>query len=323
MAKRKVRNVPVKTSNKVSVRKIFSQTTTESLAIKAYDLSAFDQLEPISSFDNITQLSAAAMVSVALLCQLRALRPDGNASKLDQLPSFRFYKKKISLGSPGQALAMGLAVSVEDAIVLLPDDPQDLESFMISLMECYSGNEKFVEKVSSNNLSEFLTGHMSRILGIINSCPSANMGVFNIDSSVATWGITDVLSRLPGEHLKNVSVSSIIDIFHRECDISNLTITFSEPPFVGSLSVEGGCKLEKEIFGDSMPQRNSPSTSMKVSASSSNVTDEIAKLNLSSLEYRKYSAALNINLKEVVSRYESIIQKRLLAAINSSTEPDI
>jgi hypothetical protein len=323
MAKsRKVRNVPVKTSNKVSVRKIFSKISTEQLTIKSYDLSTIDNLQPIQSFDNIAELSAAAMVAVALLCQLRSLRPDGNASKLDQLPSFRFYKKKISLGSSGQALAMALAVSVEDAIVLMPDNPDELEGFMISLLECYSGNEKFIEKVSSNNLSEFLTGHMSRILGIINSCPSANMGVFNIDSSVSTWGISDVLSRLPGNYLKNVTVDAIIDIFTRECDVPNSAIIFSEAPFVGSLSIEDGCKLEKEIFGNFMPKRNSPSNSIKTSSSSSSILSEaVAKARLTSLEYRKYKAALNINLKDVINRYESLVQKRILADSSTPSNP--
>lgn len=312
MAKKRSRNTPVKTSNKASVRKIFSKSATEVLTIKSYDLSGLDNLQPITSFNNIVELTAAAMVCTVLLCQLRALRPDGNASKLDQLPSFRFYKKKISLGSPGQALAMGLATSVDGAIVLLPDDPAELESFMMSVLDCYAGNEKFIEKPSANNLAEFITGHMSRILGILNSCPSANMGVFNLDASVASWGISDVLSRLPGEFLKNVPVSRIIEIFHAECDIPTSSIFFSEPPFIGNLSVENGSKLEKEIFGDHMPQRTVSIVSSKTKASSSSVTDEIARARLLPLEYRKYSAALKVNLKDTIARYESLIQKRIL-----------
>jgi hypothetical protein len=323
MAVKRTRNKPVKSTNKVSTRKIFKQSANESLSIKNYNLSSLDGLESIDSFENVTQLAAAAMVMIALLCQLRCLRPDGNASKLDQLPSFRFYKKKITLGTPGQALATGLASSLDEAIVLLPDDPKELESFMIAVLDCYSGNEKFIEKASSSNLAEFIAGHMSRILGIINSCPSANMGAFNIDSSCVSWSISDVLERLPGNHLNKVGPEVVKDIIIRECNVNaDSPISFPEPPFLGNLSVENGSKLEKEIFGEFMPSRNLSITPQKeAKAMSSDITEEMASKHLTPLELRKYKSALKISQKEAINRYETIIHKRIKSQLETQN-PD-
>lgn len=72
-------------------------------------------------------LFIVCIIAVALLCQLRSLRPDGNASKLDQLPSFRFYKKRIILNTAGPALTLSLAASLPEAVTLLPDYEAALE----------------------------------------------------------------------------------------------------------------------------------------------------------------------------------------------------
>lgn len=171
--KKPTRNKPVVPTSKTSTKKIFGKEINSELRIKNYKLSSLTDLREIDSYENIIKLTTMTLVTVSMLCQMRALRPDGTSALLDQLPSFKYYKKKIILDYPGEALAISLPSCLPKVVVFLPDEPGDLEMYLIALVDSLQGNEKFLEKVSEENLSNYISGHCTRILGILNSCPSS------------------------------------------------------------------------------------------------------------------------------------------------------
>lgn len=315
MVNKRSRNTPKVTKSKSSSKAIFDKAkTNDKLCIKTYDMSTIPCLSQLDSFLNICKLCVSCFVGIAMLCQLRALRPDGNSANMDRLPSFKYYKKNLLLEDAGQALAIALAACLPEVIIHFPDNPMECEIMLISILDSFQGNEKFIEKVSESNLAEYIWGHCARILGIINSCPAANMGAFNIGSDVVNWSVQDVLNRLPKELVGDLTPADVIgyirsQLLKTDADGNVIPLEFAETPFAGGFSVNGCCKLEQEIFGDNLPIRTMISTIGIAKPSVKAVPDD-AKDYLSPLELRKFTSAIFVQKRNLISYYESLIEKR-------------
>lgn len=291
MVKKKKRTI-IRSTN------IFKKKKPGYITIRDYDLSTISGLSPIESYENITILSATCIVTTLILCQLRSLRPDSSGAKLDQSPSFRYYKTKVILKDPGLALSISLASSLPDVITLIPDDEDELEYWLTSVMDTYMGNERKLENVTENNKVDFIHGRMSEILGTINAAPANNMKLLNLDSSVADWTIKDVLENLP-EPLSKVKIGNIIECFKSYIGDENPP-NFTEEPYTGTNSINGGSIIENEIWSGQNPTRDlTPGKRFK----KQDIDLEAAETILSPLEFRKFKASIELNKVQLIGKY--------------------
>lgn len=314
-------------SSKKMGTKIFGNQSSGKLQVQKYLFENIEGLEPLESYDNIVNLTVQCMVAVVMLVQLRINKPDVSGSALDRSPSFRFYKKKCILADPGYATAIALAAGLPELIIFLPDDPEELEAFLIKTLDSYVGNEKFIENPTQGNIIECLWGHISRICGFLNSCPAANMGLFNLNSSAAELGIADVIKMLPIKAAQSLHpeevAASLKDLFcSKDENGTFVPPSFEEPSLGGPLVVSGCSKIEAEIFGDDLPIRKiSGSGKSTANASSSKVTLAEAQQHLDSLQLRKYKAALELGKSSLIAKYERIIQEKLSPSAEPNSSP--
>ncbi len=243
---------------------------------------------------------------------------------LDRSPSYRFYKKKFLLEEASPVTAIAVASSLPEAVVHLPDEPSEFENVLISILDSYVGNEKFIETATEGNISRFFWGHCSRICGILNSCPAANMAAFGLDASAAEWGIQDVLQRIPIPQAQKLQAYEIAAFMRELGGVRNSDGTisppfFDEPTIQGSLAVNGCSKIEYEIFQPDSSMRNSVSKSLeKSSPVTGQIPIETASEHFTLLELRKYKAALQYGKKPLITKYETIIKKALESENDSS-----
>lgn len=286
-------------------RKVFDKAKiTDTIGIRGYDLSCVKILSIIESYKNIINLSALTMVTVIMLCQFRSLRPSVSSARLDRSPSFKTYKKRIIVKHPGKALALSLACAIPEVNIYLPTDPVDLEPWMIDIMQCHMGNERILSAATEDNASDFIAGHMSRIIGILQSCPSS-CDAFNVTTDVVTWDIDDVLKRLP-DPLSTVQKEDIIDLFKSCISDPDAISSFPENPYEGSNSIEGGSKIEHELWKGNIPVRTMGSKNLRSIKIDLSAAQEV----LNPLEFRQYDSALKINKKELIVKYQKIIKDR-------------
>jgi len=320
------RNLPSSSIGRtVSSRKILPKTANNNkLSIKEYNLNSINDLSQIENYSNIIELVCICMVTVVMLCQFRSLRPAGNSSKLDQLPSFKYYKRKVVMDYAGQALALAVASSLPDAVVNLPSDPNELERWLLAVLDSYTGNEKLVKNCMENTVTDYVCGHMSRILGLMNSCPAANMQAFNLDTSCVNWGIKDVIERIPISDLPEDIVDRVVSRLRTEhFDISAGPPRFSETPYTGDFSSGGGSKIESEIFGEEMPTRILSGGEAALVENTGKLSEEELSL-LSPLELRKYNSAVYVKKKDLINKFKRIVidRKKKKNDCNHSTKDD-
>lgn len=314
-------------SSKKMGTKIFGNQSSGKLQVQKYLFENIEGLEPLQGYDNIVNLTVQCMVAVVMLVQLRIIKPDASGSALDRSPSFRFYKKKCILADPGYATAIALAAGLPELIIFLPDDPEELEAFLIKTLDSYVGNEKFIETPTQGNIIECLWGHISRICGFLNSCPAANMGLFNLNASAAELGIADVIKMLPIKAAQSLQpedvAASLKELFSSKDENGTIVPpSFEEPPLGGPLVVSGCSKIESEIFGDDLPIRKiSGSGKPTANASSSKVTLAEAEQFLDPLQLRKYKAALELGKSSLITKYERIIQEKLSPPAEPKSSP--
>lgn len=124
--------------------------------MQKYCFENVEGLAPLESYDNMVKRIVVCIVAVVMLVQIRILKPDASGASLDRSPSFRFYKKKYIFADPGFATSVALAAGLSQFIISLPDDPQELEKFLIKALESYVRNEKFIETPTQGNIMECL-----------------------------------------------------------------------------------------------------------------------------------------------------------------------
>lgn len=313
-------------SSKKLGTKIFGQKSAGTLQVQKYSFSNIEGLEPLESYDNIVRLAVLCMVTVVLLVQLRIIKPDASGSSLDRSPSFRFYKKKCLLADPGYATAVALAAGFPELIIFLPDEPEELEALLTKALDSYVGNEKFIEIPTQNNIIECLWGHISRICGFLNSCPAANMGLFNLNASAADLSIGDVINMIPIQAAQSLPpaevAASLKELFSTKDENGNFVPpSFEEAPLSGPAAVSGCSKIEAEIFGDDLPIRKLSSSSKSTSGPSpSKTTLAEAEQHLNALQLRKYRAALELGKTSLISKYEKIIFDKQSPVSESSAQ---
>lgn len=247
--KKKLRNLPSK-KNKI-IKSIFPSVKGSQFQIGPYSIG--EQFELFKSLEQpeATYIQcASAIIIICMLCQIRSLKLSSKPTQVDQLPCFRFYKRTFISGTPGTIFAMCLALSNPEVITVLPDD-LDINAWCMSVIDCFQGNEKRPQSVNSGNVTMYVSGEMSRILELMNSCPSNNIALFGLDQcSIASYSIADCLAHIDYFPISSLEPALIINNIKREASnhfgqdgTSLVPLTFNEAPLTGEGSVEGGCKI--------------------------------------------------------------------------------
>lgn len=300
------------------------------LHIREYSLD-ISSLSMIEYYSGACKSVAALMVVIALLVQLSCLRPDTFSHKKDQTPAFRFYKRRVIVHDIGRVAACVLASCIDEAVVHLPADPMELNSMLIAIIDCYQGNEKALEKCNADNVDTYISGQMSRLMGYASSCPSSNQSAFGLTSDCLSWNsVEDVLKHIPCDDIRKVPAEEIRSLIRQACglisnsDGSLSPIIFDEKPYTGSFSVEGGCRLEKDIFGDMMPARTrgSQETVLKSQGKASEEEIEAIKPLLTPLELRKVESAMRLRRFDLIRSLISEVEKRNAQSTETKTDQE-
>lgn len=315
-------------SSTATKKKLMGDKIVEKIEIRGYPLTSLDTFSELDYYPNAIVFIASTLVVITLLCQLRALKPDSSSAKLDQSPAFKFYKKRVLLDSTGKIAALFIAISQSQALACLPtsNNMEDLDSWLMAIIDTYQGNEKSIEKASTENIMSFVCGQMSRLLGLFNSCPASNMAMFGLSTACVDWGVSDVLKAIPVEAIQKLDPAVVINQINKDCSIvetssgdsfsSSINPTFDEPPYTGSLTVLGGCKLELEIFGkDLMPirSRKKSATLDALGGMPENNKTDLEKF-LNKIELKQYESALKVGKKDVLT----MLNKRVIDRMNAS-----
>lgn len=96
----------------------------------------------------------------------------------------------------------------------------------------------------------------------------------------------------------------------RDSEGKLLPLEFPEIPFTGSLSVEGCSRIESEIFDSILAIRTMVNKLGQVRPAQSISVSDDADTYLTQLELRKYKSAILIQRRDLISRYESLIESR-------------
>lgn len=327
MAKKRIRNLPSKKTLKTA-EALFGSPGGNKFKVGPYEVG-----ESLDYFTDLPQISeamythsAAAIVTIYLLCQLRTLRPSAKPAQLDMLPSFKFYKRTLLAGPPGRILAFAISVSQPEVVLHLPEE-DDMASWLRSVLDLFVGNERKLQSVNEGNVIEFINGEMSRVIGIINSTPSNNRQSLGITEDCFSFTISDCLSRVDYTKIAEVDPAAVISIIRNSFEMSKdeegniIPLTFNEEPFTGKDSINGGCRLEKEIFSDAMPTR-SKAISVRSSATKEAPTyhsDEELASALSPAQIKKYKAAVFLKRFDIVARLNELVGDNLVSAKKKKT----
>lgn len=275
-----------------------------------------------SKHNHIRESIVAAIIGIVIMVQIRFAKADDSHVNIDKSPSYKFYKKRLMISSPGLSYALMLACS--SAAAFMPDDPDERLDLFISLLDSYSGNTRFIETLSKNSLVQYIHGHMSRSLGILNSCPASNPAMLGLDKECMTWGIDDVYKLLP-DFLQKAKKQDVVNIIRSECKTEGTNILLAEKPLNGPNTKQGCTILESEVFGDCTPVRSKSSlVSDYVGESGKMPEGSISKADLerylSPLQQKKYVACAKLGLTADLVKYNEIVKKAKASEIAAAND---
>ena len=317
--RKKVRNLPSKKSLKTTFA-LFGSPKKNFFRISTFEigdnLKYFEDMPAIS--ESVHRHCAAAIVTVFLLCQLRSLRSTDKPAQLDALPSFKYYKRILLAGAPGRILAFALSVSQPEVVLCLPTEAEDMASWLRSVLDIFVGNEKKIQSVNEGNVIDYITGDMSRIIGIINSTPSNNRHILGISEDCYTYTVSECLSKIKYSKIAELDPSVVIATIHEALDMKKddlgdiISLSFDEVPFTGKNVSNGCCQLENEIFGKHFPLRT------KEKASRSFATKEAPKYldgnvltkHLNAAQIKKYQAAVYLKRHDIVTQLNELVESK-------------
>jgi len=187
MAKKK--NIPTSrissffSSSLVSSRVPRGATQVPWPSICEYSVNSLAVLRDLPSYPSICLLSISIIVMVCLvmLCALRENTSESNA-EFDSRPFVRFIKKNIFGSSDGLVVATALAV-VQALGFIDVSTPVQVENFMKAAIANYRPNVKAPKQLNASNVEVWVNGQISRILGLMNSCPASVAGLYNFGLS--------------------------------------------------------------------------------------------------------------------------------------------
>ncbi len=169
---------------------------TKGISIGEFSLDSLCAFSSLDSFKNIVLAACSLFVIVAIMVQIRFALTTQPPAFVDRLPSYKFYKSRY-LKSVWADIVI-VALGMYSVLPWLNADEDELEEAMISNLDAgIQSNTPYIEQPNSQNFQLYYWGVLSRISGLLNSCPATNFGIFNFPSSVKEAKVGDILSWMP------------------------------------------------------------------------------------------------------------------------------
>lgn len=149
-----------------------------------YDFSSLQLIKDVEDAHVIMTASRNTIFYMALLGSIRD-HYTGTNNEFDRLESVKFYKKQYL--KTNEVVLVASALAILSVIDYLPDgdNPQAVVEQIVAAAEAYNPSAKAPKAPSQKNVYNYVNGRISRILGLLNSCPSSVAGLksFGVNSA--------------------------------------------------------------------------------------------------------------------------------------------
>jgi hypothetical protein len=139
---------------------------------------AFSTLLPFAVLplaSNIFILAAITLVRIHVMCSIREATDEDNAT-YDSRKSVKWLKS--SFIGAGHALAFAAALATAAALGSLPStNPEEIQGIIQASATAHKPNVKQPKQLTMGNYPQWINGSISRIIGLLNSCPAARSGI--------------------------------------------------------------------------------------------------------------------------------------------------
>lgn len=323
-------------------------------SICEYPISSLAVYRDLPSYSDICVLAIVLMASLAMLSAIRENTNESNA-EFDSRPSVRFIKRNF-FGTP-DALVVAACLAVVPALGFIQDiSPTNVENFIKASIANYKPNVKAPKQLNASNVEVWVNGQISRILGLINSCPASIAGCsnFGLKNGQASRGSMESLVRsmpLPNKPSVPFVINSfriIVGIVSRDSDERYILtppgkpLVFNEPPIrssTGSFQLLGITIIEHELFTKPILGAHgniaSPGIEIKRELDASLAANPMEKTKvrpldasdlerfLSSLELASYRSAAKLGNKHRLLELNQLVISRKEAQASGSNTPQV
>jgi len=316
----------------VSARSPRGLSTVTWPSICEYPISSLAVLKDLPSYSSIALLSIIVMTCLVMLCALRENSSESNA-EFDSRPFVRFIKKNVFGSSDGLVVATCLAVVPALGLIDV-STPIQVENFIKAAISNYKPNVKAPKQLNPSNVEVWVNGQISRILGLMNSCPASVAGLYNFGltpGQCCNFSIQNIVKSIP---LPNKPPwSQVVESFrvimgivhvdsngiHSSTDMKPLV--FNETPLNISTNSDvrtrGLSNLEYQMFVQFLSSRDGgktlPGVEMKRELDPSTLTSPNEKTKTRSLEMEDLEKFLSpLELASYRSAYRIGIKSRLI-----------
>lgn len=315
-------------------------------SICEYPISSLAVYRDLPSYGDICMLALIVMLSLVTLCAVRENTDQSNA-EFDSRPFVRFIKRRIF----GTEYALVVAASLATVPVLGLIDissPSKVENFIRAAIINYRPNVKAPRQLNASNTEVWVNGQISRILGLINSCPASINGLSNFGLSPGESSRHTVesvvrsipLPHKPGWRFVVYTFRVIMGITARDPEgnyvlVDGKPLVFNESPVCpvpGPCAALGISPLESQLFTETLPTNTEnvtfPGVEIKreIDPASATEPQERTKVSaldqediekyLSGLEQASYRSALKLGNKSRMADLNAAVLSRKEAAQN-------
>lgn len=305
-------------SKKKVAQKTNMRNRQKGLSIGEFNLSHLNALSELDEiFPGIKLFAAVTMINILNMVQIRAALNTLPPALVDKSDSYKFYKARLNKKSPVQGLLISLGVC--QIAPFLEADPGLLTNSIISYNDCGAGaGAKFIATPNKDNYEPYFHGVVSRMTGLVNSCPSTSPNVFNFPSGHLEFKVQDVIDALPFK--EKPSAEEVKKEFREWAMGAESMVIFNETPLP---LPNGKTPLENEIFGDSLKRvsRNSIALDRGSVVPENRMTEHELFSVLSPFEKLQYSKAMGSNPSK--AREIAEIASARLSQLNSKKAGDV
>ena len=241
---------------------------------------------------------------------------------IDQMPSVKAYRQFIVGSSYTKVLAAMMAVAA--SLDQFPSTSKEIiYARIVYLVEIFKREAAFIPVCMTYNMLAFQLGYMSRIIGILQSCPISNMSQLGLDpKSVNNLGVEQIIKLLQFGIALEIKAVLLTDMSGNG-KVIQFDIQFDEPKFATERKLNGNTWVEHTTFGEDGLVRLQP-IDIKLSVGfggivrSGSITPEIIAGNLSSIELLQYNAAKKNQNQDMLRSLSEQEKNRHEAKVNGS-----
>nr|ADH52725.1 unknown [Chlamydomonas subcaudata]AFU83028.1 unknown [Chlamydomonas subcaudata] len=284
------------------------------------DLISVIALNPKELIVDLILDVACGLIAILIMVQLRISVINEKPAYMDQLPSYKLYKKNLIQGFPGRSIS-ALYALYKTLPVLDDVNPVKVGEILMSKIGIATPNSKRLKSPSKGNWQDFLNGEMAVVLGKLISCPSNNLFVFGITSAWAVdVSVDTVLVNYRKVVFSVLKESEYADKFTNEAVFKKFKThlltgaggytremeIFYEPNNIKS-------KIESEFLTECLVRNGVINSTLTVTGEipDSPLTENMINTHLTETERIQYSSAMRQGLKDCLRTLNQRAKQRL------------